>query len=279
MVDQFVKDGHGPKAKVTVAWLRKLWRWAFEREIVAAPIMDAVKVRYQKRSRDRVYSDEDIKTIWRAAEQLPAARIRVRQAGAVAGSAQDGACRHAVGGHRPQGRSRIWKTPHEFTKVRKTSDPSRCYLTPLPPLVQRILKGLPQSEARVFPSLVVYETPAERPWFDSSRLTKRLVRAGAPKDFAFHACRHTLATWLQNKGHSEWERGLGAQPFRDGIGHRGLFSRLSSRIEADSVGEMGGSCRATGAARRRHGAAMIKILHGLALAVMFGSTAALFLSN
>lgn len=45
LVDQLVKDGHGPKAKVTVAWLRKLWRWAFEREIVAAPIMDAVTVR------------------------------------------------------------------------------------------------------------------------------------------------------------------------------------------------------------------------------------------
>jgi integrase len=30
----------------------------------------------------------------------------------------------------------------------------------------------------------------------------------APKDFSFHTCRHTLATWLQTHGHSEWECGL-----------------------------------------------------------------------
>jgi hypothetical protein len=60
----------------------------------------------------------------------------------------------------------------------------------------------------MFPSLAVYETRAGRPWFDGNRLTKRLIKHGGPNDFSYHACRHTIATWLQTKGHSEWERGL-----------------------------------------------------------------------
>jgi integrase len=33
-------------------------------------------------------------------------------------------------------------------------------------------------------------------------------RHGAPKDFKLHTFRHTVATWLKNKGLSTWERGL-----------------------------------------------------------------------
>jgi len=41
-----------------------------------------------------------------------------------------------------------------------------------------------------------------------SRFKAALVKAGAPRDFNYHACRHTIATWLENNGHSLWERGL-----------------------------------------------------------------------
>ena len=207
MVDHLVKDGHGPKAKVTIAWLRKLWRWAFEREIVAAPVMDVVKVRYQKRVRDRVYSDAEIETIWKAADQLsPTESAFVKLALLLAPRKTALAAMRWTDLDSVDAPT-LWTTPPDYTKSRKTSLPRR-YLTPLPPLAQRILKGLPQSDERVFPSLMVYRTPAQRPWFDSSRLTRRLVGAGAPEDFSLHAFRHTLATWLQNKGHSEWECGL-----------------------------------------------------------------------
>jgi integrase len=39
-------------------------------------------------------------------------------------------------------------------------------------------------------------------------LIKQLRKHGAPKDFYPHALRHTIATFLENAGHSTWERGL-----------------------------------------------------------------------
>ena len=39
-------------------------------------------------------------------------------------------------------------------------------------------------------------------------LKYKLIAAGAPAGFTFHQVRHTVATWLQNEGWSEWERGL-----------------------------------------------------------------------
>lgn len=84
-------------------------------------------------------------------------------------------------------------------------------MTPLPPLAQRVLKGLVKTNGevdRLFPSLPVHETKGERPTFYGMRLRDKLRENGAPKDFNYHTVRHTLATWLQNAGHSEWEVGL-----------------------------------------------------------------------
>ena len=47
-----------------------------------------------------------------------------------------------------------------------------------------------------------------RPTFFGVPLKRKLVEHGAPKDFSYHAWRHTVATFLHNAGHSEWERGL-----------------------------------------------------------------------
>jgi integrase len=44
--------------------------------------------------------------------------------------------------------------------------------------------------------------------FRDRPLRQDLIKHGAPKDFFAHACRHTVATWLENQGHDEWERGL-----------------------------------------------------------------------
>ena len=99
-------------------------------------------------------------------------------------------------------------TPFELTKSRKTTKKKRVYLTPLPPLAQRIVKGLIKEEARLFPSLPVHQTEGGSATFYGVHLKELLVEAGAPKDFGFHTWRHTISTFLESAGHSEWERGL-----------------------------------------------------------------------
>ena len=106
----------------------------------------------------------------------------------------------------------LWTTPWELTKSRKkVSKRKREYLTPLPPLAQRILKSMPNSDKDpdvVFPGLPVHETEGGRPTFYGVPLQRKLVERGAPADFSYHAWRHTVATFLENAGRSEWERGL-----------------------------------------------------------------------
>jgi hypothetical protein len=106
----------------------------------------------------------------------------------------------------------LWTTPWELTKSRKkVSKRKREYLTPLPPLAQRIIKGIAKCDDapdQVFPRLPVHETEGGRPTFFGVPLKRKLVEHGAPKDFSYHAWRHTVATFLHNAGHSEWERGL-----------------------------------------------------------------------
>jgi integrase len=107
----------------------------------------------------------------------------------------------------------LWTTPFELTKSRKkqpSNRKGRTYLTPLPPLAQRILRGLPKGGAddRVFPTLRLYTNAARSKLFNDAPLIQRLRKRGAPADFKAHTWRHTIATYLEKEGHSEWERGL-----------------------------------------------------------------------
>jgi integrase len=212
LLDAIVKEGHGPTAALTLAWLKKLWRWAGSRDIVQAPIMDLVTIDYTKQVRDRVWSDDEIKAIWHAAETLGDAPAGAFVKLLVLTAARKSALammQHADLKFADDGNPVSWTTPFEATKSRKTAKP-REYQTPLPPLAQRILR--PHAErtggaARVF-ALPLCQTQAGRPYFNGSPLTKRLIAAGAPRDFTYHTARHTLATWLQTQGHSEWECGL-----------------------------------------------------------------------
>ena len=100
----------------------------------------------------------------------------------------------------------LWTTPFELTKSKKTATRSGSYLTPLPSLAQRLIKGLLKQTTsdQLFPGLPVRSTKGGRPSFHGEHLQRRLVAHAAPKDLAFHTWRHTVATWLEDAGLSEW---------------------------------------------------------------------------
>jgi integrase len=194
----FIDAGHKYKAAHAIAWVRKLWRWAAGEDLVSAPIMDSLGIHIDKAPRDRWFNDAEVASIWKAADACTdpgkAAYFKILLLTASRKSALANMRWSDI-------KDDVWVTPHEFTKTSKSAVKKRTYHTPLPPLAQRILKGLPHSEGddRVFSNM-----PIE----PSERYAKELVRHGAPPDFSYHQVRHSVATWLQNNGASEYEIGL-----------------------------------------------------------------------
>jgi integrase len=201
--------GHPYKATNTEAWLRSLWHWAYTEDLVTAPIMDGVKIEYNnKHPRERFYTDDEIRSIWHAAEQLePIAMAYYKLLILLAPRKTALALMEWQHLDKPL---TLWTTPFELTKSRKSSSKQRTYLTPLPALATQILKELPREreQGRVFPTLPTMQQRNGLLTLQDQHLNAKLKKHGAPADFYPHAIRHTIATYLQNKDHSEWECGL-----------------------------------------------------------------------
>jgi hypothetical protein len=164
------------KGIVTQQWLKKLWKWACREDIVTANMMDAVDVPFEKKRRTRVYSDEEIRAIWHAADKMdPIAGAYFKLLVLLA--PRKTALASTRWSHINADLT-LWTTPNELTKSTKRKT-DRKYYTPLPPLAQRILKGLPRpgGDRRVFPTV---------PLQPATHLSQALIDLGAPADFKYH---------------------------------------------------------------------------------------------
>jgi hypothetical protein len=162
LLRSFISEGHPYKAAVAYAWLKKLWRWAAQEDYVSNPIMEAVRIEYEKRERDRCYSDAEIKATWNAADKLdPIEGAFIKLLILLAPRKTALASLRWSHFDSPDNPT-LWTTPWELTKSRKkVSKRKREYLTPLPPLAQRIIKGIAKCDDapdQVFPRLPVHET-------------------------------------------------------------------------------------------------------------------------
>jgi hypothetical protein len=182
----FSADKHDYKAALTLRWLRTLWKWAWKKKYVPERVMDRVDFRYKERARDRWYADHEIKAIWNAANKLDpieSTYVKLLLLLAPRKTALAMMRRADLSEFDDKGNPTIWTTPHELTKTKATAKP-RSYLTPLPLLAQRRIKGLPASDGGdglMFPGLSVHHTKAGRAVLLTDSLRKRLVRHGAPR--------------------------------------------------------------------------------------------------
>jgi integrase len=89
-----------------------------------------------------------------------------------------------------------WVVPGELTKGHRKLGKKKAkpYFTPLVPLVQRIIKGLPRDSDFVFPGRGSDHLDPGTP------LVNKLIKRGAPSDLTYHALRHTVATWVAATG-------------------------------------------------------------------------------
>jgi integrase len=210
MLRSFVTEGHPAKADMARSLLTTLFKWAVQEDYLTSSIMESVSIDIEKGSRERVYTDDEIKAIWQAANKLDAntssyVKLMVLLAPRKTALALL-SCKQLDNLDNPT----LWTTTAEAVKARKSARKKRVYLTPLPQLAQRIVKALlkDRDNARLFAQLSVYMTKAGRLNFDGKALAAQLIELGAPADFAYHTMRHTVTTFLQNDGVDEWSRGL-----------------------------------------------------------------------
>lgn len=203
LIEGIQATGREATARNTLVWLKTLFKWAVKRDYLEASVMEAVEIEFHKTVRERYFDDDEVEALWNGCNQLTpieGAYLKVLillgvRKGELAGMRwnefrEDGA---------------IWVVPHERTKTRKTQQKKREYTVPLPPLAQRILKGMPRTEGDdlVFPGRINGSA-----LYPGTALKKKFVKEAGVEGFTYHACRHTISTWLENGGYSEYERGL-----------------------------------------------------------------------
>jgi integrase len=196
LIEGYVAEGKHAKAAVTQAWIKTFWRWAYQHDLVMDPVMEKVAVECQKRTRNKTYSEDEIIAAWSASARLDVItgayiKLLILLAPRKTALAQMRWCDL-------NSEMTVWTTPPRWVKQSKKREieRKRTYVTPLPLLAQRVLKGLPKTDDRVFPGFEpkVY-------------VIRKFVLAGGPEG-DFHCWRHTVATWFQEEGYSEEDCGL-----------------------------------------------------------------------
>lgn len=204
LLEGFVAAGHEAKARVTLTWLRTLFRWAVARDMIAASPVDTIDLHLERKVRNRFYSDAEIKKVWNAAGQMGAIEGGFVELGLLLGVRKgelSGMRRSEFDDH---DKPTLWIVPHERTKTRKTKTEERVYIVPLPKLAQRIIKTLPKSDG----DLMFPGRRKGKPLHPGTALKSRVQEKSGVADWTYHACRDTVATWLKEEGHSPFERAL-----------------------------------------------------------------------
>jgi integrase len=208
VVKAHVARGKHRMGQMSLQWVKRMYRWLAEQEIIKDDTMALLRMHFQKGHRDRVYSDAELKAIWKAAGKLDADdRDYTRLLMLLAPRKTALAC--LCWGHLAKDLS-VWVTPAHLVKQRKSVAKPRTYITPLPKIARDILAKRKRGEdtERVFPDLLIEHTDGGRPAFYSNTLKLRLRNNGAPQHLLFHAFRHTAATRLEEAGFDLHERGL-----------------------------------------------------------------------
>jgi integrase len=191
------------------------------------------------KGRERVYSADELRAIWAAAERLDnkleGAYVRLVFLTALRREelAQAKWSEFEFDNETPT----LFRVPFIRTKGRITRKP-RDYLVPLPAYAARIVRSLPRHDADAVFKPINFQS-----------LKERLVRLGAPSDFQLHVARHSIATWLQNAGCSEYDVALclnhaGSGSVTSGYSHgfplerkRELLAKWGDHIQSLTKGE------------------------------------------
>lgn len=204
LIDGIVAAGKQAKARVTLTWLRHLFKWASGRDIVEASPIAEVEVDFERRRRERFYTDDEIKKIWDAANKLPPMEGAYIKELVLTGVRKNELAKMRRSECTDTEDGRVWIVPHERTKSKKTSANKRVYVVPLAPMAVSIMDAAP----RLDDDLVFRGRHKGKSLDPGTPLKERVKRNSGIDDWYYHAHRDTIATWAHNNGASNWERKL-----------------------------------------------------------------------
>lgn len=213
LLDKYVEAGFPSKAAVTLRWIKCLWNWAEGRDIINANPMRTVNIAVRTKQRNRVYTPDELRCLWLAADKLDWVRgdyLKMLMLTAVRKNELAGMVWNELDDCRvPQ----TWVIPASRAKSSRLHKPVE-YVTPLTNTMKEILIS---SRRRNPDRKFVFESRVRRN--GSGAIELRAISPTAPlqrliaehsgvSDFGFHSLRHSAASVLEDKGCSPYERSL-----------------------------------------------------------------------
>ncbi len=189
-------DERGPyAANRLLAYVRKLFNWCLERDLIEGSPCAGVKAPGKERQRDRVLTDDEIKTLWAAWEKMPWPWGPYLKLLLVTAQRRDEVAHMRWGDVDLE--AKLWTLPRELTK----SD--RAHEVPLSDLAVEIVEGVKRLDwsGYVFASRLA-DRDNDRPvsgFTKPKTRTDKLVEE-AVDDWRLHDLRRTAATNMARLG-------------------------------------------------------------------------------
>lgn len=149
LLDDIVDEGKPILANRTLAALRKLFNWALERDLVETNPCDRVKPPSSEKSRDRVLSDDELRALWLAADELAWPFGRHLQMLILTGQRRD----EVAGMKWREISGETWTLPRDRVKTDKAHE------VPLSPPALSILETLPRIDGAGYVFTTTGKTP------------------------------------------------------------------------------------------------------------------------
>jgi integrase len=188
VLDRIMDGGTPIEANRTLAAVRKLFNWALSRDIIAVSPCAGVKPPSAETARDRVLTDDELRLVWQAAEQMGYPFGPVVQMLVLTGQRRDEV--RKMTWDEVDLERRLWKLAAGRTKNNKPHD------IPLSAPVVAVLESLP----RIVGSRVVFTLDGVKPAGSLSYHKSRLDALSGVASWTLHDLRRTCASGLARLG-------------------------------------------------------------------------------
>jgi integrase len=186
-----IADRAPVRANRVLAWTRRLFGWALERDIINASPVAGIRAPTREVARDRVLEPAELAAVWRASEALgwpfgPITKLLMVTA------ARKGEVVNMRWSDLKLD-DRLWTVPREMTKA------GRLHEVPLSDLAMEIIEGLPRvGDGLVFPAR---KAGSANPVSGFSKVKDRLDQSSGIGDWRIHDLRRTAASGMARLGH------------------------------------------------------------------------------